>query len=197
MLVEIARVKPRQALYQCSCGTQFKAFISNVSRGHTKSCGCFRRQATKDRSTTHGHKVGRHGSPTYVVWMNMRARCYNPNTKSYRDYGARGIRVCERWHKFENFLADMGEVQPGMTIERSDNDRDYSPSNCRWATRKEQARNKRNVRLLTMDGLTMTAPEWGIKLGINRFTLGARMRAGLSDEEVLTKKLHSKPSKTT
>ena len=92
----------------------------------------------------HGH--ARHGSkhPLYETWMNMRRRCENPNSTNYKNYGARGIKVCDRWQSFENFLADMGEKpDPALTLDRTNNEGDYEPDNCRWATRKEQRANKR------------------------------------------------------
>ena len=121
----------------------------------------------------------------YGVWSAMMRRCYNPNVKGFSDYGGRGIGVAERWRTFEPFFADMGIPDPGMTLERNDTNGDYSPENCIWATRKIQARNKRNNIVLTLDGRTMKLFEWAETLGIARSTLYQRYRSGAPVERIL------------
>lgn len=105
------------------------------------------RQTTTCRSTTHGHARRQQQTSTYLCWSAMHRRCFNHNAKDYPEYGGRGITVCDRWRQFEGFLADMGERPAGLSIDRfPDNDGNYEPSNCRWATPSEQARNRRKAR---------------------------------------------------
>lgn len=122
---------------------------------------------------------------TYNVWVNMRQRCNNTENPRYVDYGGRGIRVCDRWETFENFLADMGIRPLGMTLERRDNDGHYEPGNCRWSTTEEQANNKRNNNRLTYQGETLTISEWARKLGVRDQLLRVRLCRGWSVEETL------------
>lgn len=126
-------------------------------------------------------------SRTYTCWCNMRARCENPRNSSYANYGARGITVCKRWRKFSNFLADMGEAPIGLTLDRRNNNRGYSKTNCHWITRGEQQRNRRSNRLLTYKGRTMHADSWAAVLGIAKSTLSCRLNSrGWSVERALT-----------
>jgi hypothetical protein len=127
----------------CDCGTATSVVGYDMSRGHRLSCGCLSRDNHRTRFITHGHTIGRLRSKTYRCWHNMLSRCHNPRVPAFKNYGGRGITVCERWHKFENFLADMGDPPPGLTLERVNNDSGYELANCRWATRIEQAANKR------------------------------------------------------
>lgn len=135
-------------LCRCDCGTEITVRGNNLGRA-TRSCGCLRREAvtlkniTTPRNVRHGHsRVGRRSS-IYQRWLAMIARCRNPRDKGFKNYGGRGITVCDRWLIFENFLTDMGDPPPGRSIDRQNNDRGYEPSNCRWATRAEQNNNQR------------------------------------------------------
>ena len=124
---------------------------------------------------------------TFKKWGAMLSRCRNPNATGYPKYGARGIRVCERWHCFESFYADMGECPPGLSIDRIDNNGDYEPGNCRWATIKQQARNKRNTVLIEIGGVTKSLPEWCEIYGLHSSIVYTRMhRLGWSGEKAIT-----------
>ena len=181
--------KGRNAVWycECECGNKVAVTSGNLKTGHTVSCGCCSVQKLRERATTHGHTVGGK-SRTYITWRNMLSRCYNLNKDTYQHYGGRGITVCERWHKFENFLADMGERPLRMSIERIDNDGNYCPENCRYATQKEQCNNQRSNRFLTFNGKTQTISQWSEETGIKAGTLERRLnRYGWSIERVLNR----------
>ena len=125
----------------CDCGNRVDVSGSQLRNGKTRSCGCLAR----DLNTKHGESSRR--TPEYSTWHAMLKRCTNPNATGYDNYGGRGIAVCDRWRRYENFLADMGRRPLGTSIDRRDNDGNYEPGNCRWATAIEQSRNMRSTKL--------------------------------------------------
>lgn len=175
-------VKPARYLCLCECGTQTDVQASNLYSEQVKSCGCWK----ADFNKTHGHTTHTTQSRTYTCWKNIRKRCYSENHNSYKNYGALGIRVAERWHTFENFLADMGEMPAGHSIERKDNKKDYEPGNCLWIPRSKQNRNKRNTVRLTFNGKTHGLADWAEETGLPLSVLIWRVKNGWSTEAVLT-----------
>lgn len=141
--------------------------------------------AQRRRATRHGHCPRGTPTRTYRIWKKMRARCNEVRSVSYSRYGGRGITVCPRWDKFEAFLADMGECPPGLQIDRVDNGGNYEPGNCRWATRIEQANNRRSSRFLTVNGVRLTVSQWARVNGIHRSTIFGRLRRGWAHDRAV------------
>lgn len=172
---------------QCTCGNQVIVRTGDLKKGQ-QSCGCLgSRNKIGDNNRTHGMS----GSPIYAVWSSMLHRCELPSDTNYPKYGAKGIKVCERWQKFENFLADMGpRPSSEYSIDRKESTGDYTPDNCRWATVSEQNRNKRSARMLTLNGETRNMIDWANRLGISAGTIWNRLKLGWSEHDALTRPIH-------
>lgn len=165
----------------CTCGNLFLAYKASLLDGGTRSCECKKKLGRP--------KHGKCCSKVYRAWYAMKTRCTNRNAPGYKNYGGRGITICERWQTFENFFADMGDVPPGCSLDRIDNNKGYTPENCRWADRKTQARNRRFCVFLTHDGETKHINEWAEELGISTTTIRSRYVNGWTTEKIVTTKL--------
>lgn len=175
-------------LCRCSCGIETVVHSGALTQGHTKSCGCLRHES---RNTRHGmaREQGEGKHPVWLAWASMNQRCYDVHATNYKDYGGRGIKVCRRWVVFENFRDDMLPTWfSGGTLERDDNEGDYSPQNCRWATKKEQARNRRSTRWVEVFGERMSLAEAVERFGVVKYGIVLQRidRNGWSIEDALT-----------
>lgn len=173
-----------QVQCRCKCGIVGWFDVSKLMSGHTKSCGCLQRERAREANLTHGH----HGTSTWRCWSAMRSRCFNPKASHFERYGGRGVTVCEGWNSFENFLIDMGE-RPSLahSIDRIDPNGNYEPGNCRWAEKKEQARNSTAVPLYEFKGRTQSLPAWAEEVGVKANTLRYRIKhAGWSVAKALS-----------
>lgn len=147
---ELSTKKRRYGVYKCSCGKEFKAVTPNIKNGHTNSCGCFKKQQIINSHIIHGMRK----HPIYNTWSHILSRCTNTNNSRFKDYGGRGITVCDRWrYSFENFRDDMFPTwEEGLTIDRINNDGNYEPSNCRWVNSTIQNRNQRIIMVTNTTG---------------------------------------------
>lgn len=171
----------------CDCGVEKSIESYPLRHGKVVSCGCHSREKVAERNKKGKHLMSH--SPEYVVWTGMKQRCENENATSFPRYGAAGITVCEEWsNSFESFLSYMGK-RPSMkhTLDRIDNSKGYEPGNCRWATLKEQAANKTNTILITIDEVTDSLAGWALRICVNPQTLHQRIKRGMSPEDAITK----------
>lgn len=170
---------------KCDCGNNTVVCGENLKRGATTSCGCYKRECTSKRASTHRDT----NTHLYGIWCSMKARCYNKNTKYYDRYGGRGIDICDQWkndyESFKDWSVKNG-YSDGLSIDRINNDRGYSPDNCRWISMKEQANNRSSNRLITFQGETHNLTEWAEILNINPKTLFTRLYNGWSVERMLS-----------
>jgi len=184
---ELPRNKRGRRMFRClcDCGGQRTTAQDSLVTGRTTSCGCKHKARAKTLAktylTTHGH----YGSPEYISWKAMKARCLNQNHQCYERYSELGI--CEEWtHSFERFLADVGPRPTAKhTLERIENDKGYCSENVRWATRIEQARNRRSSRIVEVDGVSLTAVEWSEITGVPASVIRRRLDTGFAPEEAI------------
>lgn len=174
----------KMLLCKCECGTVKSVNMKNLMRGLTKSCGCLALEKSIERSTKHGKSNTR----LFLTWENMRRRCYDKNNKSYYRYGGRGIKVCDEWNEnfsvFYEWAMESG-YQDNLTIDRIDNNKDYDPSNCRWADVKTQCRNRSSNVRITINGVTKIMSEWCEEIGIDRDLVSSRMKSGWDADKAL------------
>ena len=179
------------SLCRCKCGTERIVKNYTLLSKHNQSCGCVAKEkafALGKSKATHGHSRVGQMSLTYCSWASMMTRCTNANSTKYSDYGGRGIQVCEQWHLFENFLADMGDRPSKQhSIDRfPDTNGHYEKDNCRWATPHEQARNRRNTIMVTFDGMTCSLHEMCERKNLPFLTMRSRKRLGWDDDRIFT-----------
>lgn len=167
-------------LCRCECGAQKEIKVYTLRKGQSRSCGCLHKEMMANRWKTHGHSQMRE----WRIWFAMKQRCYTKTHVYYRRYGGRGISVCEEWrNSFDAFFRDMGKCPKGMTLDRINNNGNYEPGNCRWATSDEQNNNRRDNRLLSAFGKTQTMMRWAKEYGIRFGTLSERLRRGFMSVE--------------
>ena len=151
--------------------TFLKAEEKHLKSGKIRSCGCYFKDVMKEIKSIHGKS----GSIEYKIWMGMKKRCHNRNDKKYKNYGGRGIKVCKRWLKFENFYEDMGKKPKGKSLDRVDNNGNYEPNNCRWATSKEQNNNTRRNIFVSVNGVRISFGELAEMFGLKEYKLYLRL----------------------
>lgn len=189
VVIRKTEIKNKENRYKweclCDCGNKTLAYSNQLKHGQKTSCGCIRSDCQK----THGMKY----HPLYSTWRGMISRCTNKKNKEWHSYGGRGINVCDRWMDINNFISDMGEKPtPAHSLDRVNNNGNYEPSNCRWATSKEQGKNKRDTIFIEYKGVSRPLVEWADIKGVKRQTMYMRYRRGYTNEEIV----NGKPSKT-
>lgn len=179
----------RMSVCDCQCGRRVVIASQKIIHGYTKSCGCLRREVLSEGTNVrHGHQRDNRKSPTLACWSTMKQRCLNPKCKKWPIYGGRGIKICPRWMVFSNFLDDMGERPDGLTLDRKDTNGNYEPSNCRWATPKQQSHNMRKNRWFTVNGHYGCMSDLAKLFGVSASLIHYRLSHGWSvDDAFLTR----------
>lgn len=182
-------------LCKCDCGNEHEALSHNLMQGTVKSCGCLVRESNRKKA-----KHGMHETRLYRVWAAVKIRCYSKNHPTYKNYGARGIGMCDEWHyDFNSFYDwamangyDQNAHRYACTLDRIDTNGDYEPSNCRWVTQREQCNNTRHNIFVTINGKRQTVAQWCDELGLNRKTIYTRIYNGWEPEKALTQPIRGK-----
>lgn len=165
----------------CTCGSTKTTPLYMLVSGNTKSCGCIHLEGLLERNVKHGMTH----TKIYDVWASMLGRCSRPSSPAYKRYGGRGITVCDRWHDFEAFYADMGAAPPGMSLDRINNDGPYSPENCRWADDYTQSMNRGDRTAHTIGRFSWSVPGWDRFLGLTKGSVRRVLRKGLTVEDAV------------
>lgn len=192
----------RAAIWKClcDCGKTAKVSTNSLRSGNTKSCGCYKTEQSRARTTgsaNHSYRHGLSSHPSYNSWLAARHRVLGIKKNSAKNYIDRGITMCDRWlNSFENFVEDMGEKPPGMTLERKNNDLGYTPENCCWATMTEQARNKRGLLVITIGGVTKIATDWSEETGVKACTILDRIRRGWRPKDAVLTPVGDRPRRS-
>lgn len=178
----------RKWLCQCDCGNTTFATTSDLRNGHSTSCGRYRYERASEcltRLKQENQNYGLTKTKAYRSWISMMSRCYNQKMIYYKHYGGRGIKVCQRWHEYKHFLEDMGQPANNMTLDRIDNNGDYTPDNCRWATRKEQGNNRRTNLYVSYQGQKLSAMQFSEKFNLKYSHVVYLIHKQLSGEEII------------
>lgn len=190
VVLEFAGYKNKKAhwLCKCDCGKEKIVCGKNLILGKTKSCGCLHNEQIVEYFTKHGDRSLKNTTRLYTIWKNMRSRCCNSNNPKFNRYGGRGIKICDEWYNsyscFRDWALSNGYLE-NLTIDRINNDGNYEPSNCRWATTKEQSRNRSTNVFLEHNGQIFVQKDFAKIIGIDRHTLSKKINEGMSVEEII------------
>ena len=179
---------------RCDCGEKVRVRGTDLKDGRTRSCGCLQIQVVTEMHTVHGCSVGGKVTKEYEAWRGAKGRCFNKKDTHFEYYGGRGIEMCERWrNSFPNFLFDMGQCPPNFTLDRIDNNKGYEPGNCRWADRRTQSQNRRNVRRIAFAGKIQDGASWEREFGWAQGIIRGRLARRWSIHRIMT----TPPRRTT